>query len=144
MTGWTSRCTARRCSKSDLTLARARARDFFAGCDLTNILAASTLLPVEILQGVALPPFDPLKDSENLKSHGLSLAFGRRVVADRHSVESLDDRFDYGEGRWNALGMVDGIVYVATYTDRDDGVRFISVRPATKRETDRYFQTRDG
>lgn len=89
-----------------------------------------------------MPLFDPAKDAENRKRHGLSLAFGARVVADPHSIEVIDDRFDYGEERWNVIGMVDGGVYVATYTDREDGVRFISVRAATKAETDRYFQMR--
>lgn len=56
---------------------------------------------------------------------------------------ALDDRFDYGEERWNAIGMVDGNVHVATYTDRDDGIRFISVRPASKREADQYLEMRD-
>ena len=87
-----------------------------------------------------MPPFDPGKDAENQRKHGVSLAFGRRVVADPHSIEVLDDRFAYGEERWNVIGLVDGQVYVATYTDRDEGVRFISVRPASKREADRYYE----
>jgi uncharacterized DUF497 family protein len=47
-----------------------------------------------------------------------------------------------GEVRWNVLGMVGGTVYALTYTDRTDGVRFISVREADRRECDRYFQMR--
>jgi uncharacterized DUF497 family protein len=89
-----------------------------------------------------LPPFVPAKDAENRKRHGLSLAFGAKVVADSHALEAIDDRFDYGEARWNVLGMVNGIVYVATYPDRDGAVRCISVRAARKREADRYFQAR--
>lgn len=87
-------------------------------------------------------PFDPVKDAANQRDHGLSLDFGKKVIADPYSVEAIDDRFNYGEERWNVLGMVDGKVYVATYTDREEGVRFISVRAATKREADRYFQMR--
>jgi uncharacterized DUF497 family protein len=89
-----------------------------------------------------LPPFDAKKDAENITKHGVSLALGQKVVADPHAVEVLDDRFGYGEERWNVLGMVSGKVYVATYTDREEGSRFISVRPAEKRETDRYFEMR--
>ena len=87
-----------------------------------------------------MPPFDPVKDAENQKNHGLSLAFGAKVIADPHSLEAIDDRFRYGEERWNVIGMVEGNVYVATYTDRDDGVRYISVRPASKKEINQYFQ----
>ena len=89
------------------------------------------------------PLFDPAKDSENLKNHGLSLAFGPRVLNDPFYVEVLDVRFDYGEERWNVLGMVNGQIYFATYTDRDEGIRFISVRLATKRESNHYFLMRD-
>jgi len=92
-------------------------------------------------RGVQLPPlFDPTKDAENQKSHGLSLAFGENVLADPHYIEVLDDRFNYGEERWNVLGLVSGKVYMATYTDREEGIRFISVRPATKQEANHYFR----
>lgn len=46
---------------------------------------------------------------------------------------------DYGEERFNALGMVNGTVFAVTYTERADSIRFISVREADKRETARYF-----
>jgi len=36
--------------------------------------------------------------------------------------------------------MVEGKVYVTTYTDRDDGVRYISVQAADKRQTNLYFE----
>jgi uncharacterized DUF497 family protein len=87
-----------------------------------------------------LPPFDPAKDAKNQKDHGLSLVFGEKVVADSHAIELIDDRFPYGEERWNVLGMVNGKIYVTTYTDREDGLRYISVRAATKRETSLYFE----
>jgi len=92
-----------------------------------------------------VPPFDPVKDVKNRRDHGVSLALGTKVVADPHSIEVIDDRFAYGEERWNVIGMVDGQVYIATYTDREEGVRFISVRPASKREADRYYgRTQNG
>jgi len=87
-----------------------------------------------------VPSFDPAKDFKNQRDHGVSLAYGAKVVADPHSIEVIDDRFAYGEERWNVIGLVDGQIYVATYTDREDGVRFISVRPASKREADRYYE----
>lgn len=83
--------------------------------------------------------FDPEKDARNRARHGVSLAFGERVLTDPRSVEALDDRMDYGEERWGALGMVDGAVWSATYTDRDGEACFISVRRATARETDFYY-----
>ena len=107
---------------------------------LTHI-RAGRIITAEFSRSV-VPPFGPAKDAENIRKHGLSLAFGANVIADLYSIEAIDDSFDYGEDRWNAIGMVDGTVYVATYTDREDGVRFISVRAASKKETDLYFQMR--
>ncbi|CAO3406283.1 BrnT family toxin [Azospirillum sp. INR13] len=85
-------------------------------------------------------PFDPAKNEINRAKHGLDLAFGSDVLRDPNLIEALDDRMDYGEERFNALGMVAGRIYAVTYTERADGVRFISVRAADKRETDRYFR----
>jgi len=86
--------------------------------------------------------FDPEKNARNLAKHGLPLAFGTAVLADENLVEAIDDRMDYGEIRWNVLGMVDGVAYVLSYADREAGPHFISVRRADRRETDRYFQAR--
>jgi len=85
-------------------------------------------------------PFDPTKNQINRAKHGLDLSFGADVLRDPNLIEALDDRMSYGEERFNALGMVAGTLYAVTYTERADGVRFISVRAADKRETDRYFQ----
>ncbi|HYD70062.1 BrnT family toxin [Azospirillum sp.] len=87
-------------------------------------------------------PFDSAKNEENIRKHGLPLSFGAKVLADPYALEALDDRMDYGEVRWNVLGMVGGVVYALTYTDRTEGVRYISVRAADRRESDRYFQMR--
>lgn len=86
--------------------------------------------------------FDPAKNVRNIAKHGLELAFGAQVLADPYAAEEIDDRMNYGETRWNALGMVDGVVYVLTYADRDEGPHFISVRRGAAKETARYFQVR--
>ena len=51
-----------------------------------------------------------------------------------------DDRFDYGEARFVAVGLIDALVYVLVFTEgSDDGtVRIISLRPAEKHETRFY------
>ncbi len=84
--------------------------------------------------------FDPGKNVKNITKHGLPLTFGADVLIDPNFVEEIDDRMNYGETRWNVLGRVKGVVYVLTYTDRDAGPHFISVRRADRKETDRYFQ----
>jgi len=85
-------------------------------------------------------PFDPAKNAVNLAKHGLDLSFGDRVMMDENALHALDESMDYGEERWNVLGMVEGVVYHLTYTDRDDGIRCISLRRATKRESAAYYR----
>ena len=56
------------------------------------------------------------------------------------ALHALDDSMNYGEERWNVPGMIAGMVYHLTYTDRVEGFRYISLRCATRRETDHYFR----
>lgn len=84
--------------------------------------------------------FDPEKNQKNLKKHGVDLGFGEQVLRDPNLLEAVDDSMDYGEERFNALGMVSGKVYAVTYIERSNGIRFISVREADRREVARYFQ----
>ncbi len=84
--------------------------------------------------------FDSIKNTLNIKNHGIDLSFGDRVMADSHAIETLDDSMDYGEERWNVLAMVAGKVYCLTYKDVEDGLRYISLREATKREEACYLK----
>jgi uncharacterized protein len=52
----------------------------------------------------------------------------------------LDDREDYGEVRWNAIGFLDARLYVLTFVQNSDGIRPISLRKATSEERKRYAQ----
>ena len=44
-------------------------------------------------------------------------------IFDRPTVEQVDDRFDYGETRIYAIGLVNGIEVTVIYTDRNPGER---------------------
>ncbi len=86
--------------------------------------------------------FDDDKDRRNKARHGVSLAFGVRVLADPRALISIDLRFDYGEERLFALGMVDGTIWVCVHVALSDvTVRIISVRKATREEADDYYTT---
>ena len=52
------------------------------------------------------------------------------------ALEREDDRFDYGEVRFVAIGLVDARLCVMVFTEGtdDDAVRVISLRPAEKHE----------
>jgi uncharacterized protein len=55
-------------------------------------------------------------------------------------LDDIDDRFDYGEDRFNAIGMVKGELLTVSYTERDHRIRIISARKATRREQINYFR----
>ena len=56
-------------------------------------------------------------------------------------VES-DQRWDYGEERFRALGVIDKKVFVVVFTRRYRAIRIISARRANSREVKRYEKNR--
>ena len=84
--------------------------------------------------------FDPAKDDKNRAKHGVSLQAATGFNWDT-ALEREDDRFDYGEARFVALGLIDARLYVMVFTQGsdDDAVRIISLRPAEKHETRYYY-----
>lgn len=50
------------------------------------------------------------------------------------ALETIDDRRDYGEERWVALGFIGKKLHVMVYTFRAQKIRIISLRKANKRE----------
>ena len=81
--------------------------------------------------------FDDEKDGANIAKHGISLRAAEVLFSGIHLID-LDDRFDYGEERWQATGEIGGRLFVCIYTERGDVYRIISLRPATRREIDAY------
>ena len=85
--------------------------------------------------------YDPSKDAENVRKHGLSLAVAEYLFDDPLLV-IVYDRFENGEDRYHAVGAIGSkcIVLVHTYPDPDDEdwVRAISLREATRDERRRY------
>ncbi len=84
--------------------------------------------------------FDPAKDEINRTKHGISLQAATNFDWDT-ALEREDDRFDYGEARFVAIGLIDASLYVMVFTEGsdDDVVRVISLRPAEKHETRFYY-----
>jgi uncharacterized DUF497 family protein len=78
-------------------------------------------------------------------SAGTGSPFGMRRVfsTDRRSngptIERTDDRYDYGEVRIYAIGLVNGIEITAIYTDRDQDERHIISPWRSEPHERRYF-----
>ncbi len=54
------------------------------------------------------------------------------------AIEVIDDRTNYGEERWIALGLIGNRLHIMIYTIRIDTIRIISLRKANKRENEFY------
>ena len=83
--------------------------------------------------------YDPAKDSRNVEERGLSFA---RVWDFEWSTALIveDDRFDYGECRYRAMGFIGDRLHVVVFPPRGDAVHVISFRKANKREVKSYDQ----
>jgi uncharacterized DUF497 family protein len=84
--------------------------------------------------------WDKSKAKDNYAKHGVSFDLAKRVFEDPFAVEFLDDRQDYGEERFVIIGMVDDYLLYVAYTERNEIIRIISARRATKHEQEAYFQ----
>jgi uncharacterized DUF497 family protein len=81
--------------------------------------------------------FDIDKDEINLEKHRISLS----RAADLDILAFLeDDRNEYGEVRYRAWGLIDGLPHCLALTHRDGRLRAISLRRAHKKEYDRYVK----
>ena len=83
--------------------------------------------------------WDPAKRLVNLRRHGVDFEIVERVF-EGPVLERRDDRFDYGETRWVAVGRVNTIELTVCYTDRGDLRRVISARKANKDERESYYR----
>ena len=60
------------------------------------------------------------------------------IFIDPNLLIERDQRWDYGEERFRALGLLDEKVFVVIYTKRPAAIRIISARRANRREVRRY------
>ena len=68
--------------------------------------------------------WDADKNLANIRRHAIAPADGARIF-EGPTVERVDDRFEYGEIRVYAIGLVNGIEITVIYTDRDEDERHI-------------------
>ena len=80
--------------------------------------------------------FDRVKDAANIAKHGVSLADFQGFDGEPHVA--IDDRYDYGETRYQARGRIGGIGYCAVFTVTATGIHLISFRRAHEKEMRRY------
>lgn len=81
--------------------------------------------------------YNPGKNKKNIAERGIS--FERVSEFEWSSALIVEDiRKDYGEPRFQALGLIGKRLYVLVFTPRAGQVHVISLRKANRREVKRY------
>ena len=82
--------------------------------------------------------WDPAKAKANVNKHGVEFADALGVFEDPDAI-TIEDTDSEEEQRFLSIGLdVLGRIIVVAYTYRDDDVRLISARKATKKEVKIY------
>lgn len=83
--------------------------------------------------------WDPEKEDQNIRKHGVSFHEGATVFGDPLSWTFPDPDHSVGEERFVTIGLSSrGRTIVVSHTDRDRKTRIINARPATPRERRDY------
>ncbi len=81
--------------------------------------------------------WDEAKNHQNIAKHGIDFEDAKQIF-DKPVLIRLDDRKNYGEDRFIAVGSMQDIVVVMTCTLREQRMRIISVRKGNKDERKIY------
>lgn len=85
--------------------------------------------------------WDEEKNRRNVRLHGIAFEDAVRIF-DGLTVERADDRFDYGERRVYAIGMVNELEITVIYADGQEGERrIISAWRAEPHERRHYWRS---
>ncbi len=87
--------------------------------------------------------WDPVKAAQNEADHGITFEMAKDVFKDPFGLEWLDDRENYDEDRYVAIGMVENHLLYVAYTLRGETVRIISTRGAEPYERRKYHEEND-
>jgi len=82
--------------------------------------------------------WDEKKRLINIKKHGIDFIDVPAIFA-LDTVTVIDDRFEYGEVRYQTLGLLKSRVILVVHTESETLIRIISARKATKYEEKIYF-----
>ena len=82
--------------------------------------------------------YDSHKNQKNIRKHGISFITASSAFDDPNALVTYDDYHSSIEDRYNLIGAVGSHILFIVYTMRNDVVRIISARPATKREIECY------
>jgi uncharacterized DUF497 family protein len=85
--------------------------------------------------------WDRRKSRSNLTRHGIAFEDVVKIF-DGPTLEKVDDRFDYGETRIYAIGIVNGLEVTVIYADVSESKRrIISAWRSERHERAAYWQS---
>ena len=85
--------------------------------------------------------WDPDKAVQNLKKHRVAFDEAATVLGDRLSVTFSDPDHSIEEDRFITIGTSDrGRVIIVSHADRENRIRIISARKATRQERKTYAE----
>jgi len=88
--------------------------------------------------------WDENKNRRNVTLHGIAFEDAARIF-DGPTVEKTDDRFDYGETRVYAIGVVNGLEITVIYADwGEEERRIISAWRSEAHERRHYWRNVEG
>ncbi len=82
--------------------------------------------------------WDESKSERCLAERGFDFAYAARAFFDPDRVVHADTRRNYGEERYQLMGMIEQRLFVLVYTPRPGAMRIISARKANQREVQHY------
>ncbi|MDR1017798.1 MAG: BrnT family toxin [Lachnospiraceae bacterium] len=88
--------------------------------------------------------WDIKKEQINLMKHGLDFSTSALVFGDENRIELYDYLHSTSEDRYITIGTIYDITIVVAvvYTERNNTIRIISSRRATKNEKEAYYEER--
>ena len=77
----------------------------------------------------------------NISKHGIDFSIAALVFDDDNRIEKYDDLHSISEDRYITIGEINGIavIVVVVDTERENSIRIISARLATKIEKEAYY-----
>jgi len=87
--------------------------------------------------------YDPEKNRRNIELRGLSFDLAKRIFADPNMKWEIDARRDYGEDRYAAYALVDGLKLRVCWTPRGNKKRIITLYQVHRKEWEEHYGKND-
>lgn len=87
--------------------------------------------------------WDSEKEKTNIAKHGVDFTEAATIFIDAFAITIYDQSHSHQEDRYITLGLSNRFrIIVVVHTDREDKIRMISARKATRYEQEQYDRNR--